>query len=406
MANKILFLETGLPTYSGGSGGSFISLLMLIKRLDSTKYEPYVALSHKIGIINKYEECGCKVYVRSDNLINKLLYQDENSNKNRKSIAFRKGSIFRKVLLLLQFFLNVLFIYRTITRNSIQLIHTNDRISTNIEGIIASKLAGIHCIVHQRQFNYGLPKYFSYFLKHVEFFIANSYAIKNNLTNDLNIDEAKVAVVHNWVDVTAYSNKNGSSRSKEIHSFLWMGRIEEWKGLHILVDLAKLLITRDFRRFTIDVAGEHHGNSEYYSNILSRIKLNNLEQYFNFLGYVELDEIKKNNYDLFIHTSVKPEPFGRVIIEAMQFGIPVLATNMGGVTDIVEDGHNGFLYDPENLTEAADKIIQICQNGVLRKKFVRNGYQTVLEKFNGERQMRTIESIYDNIFCNIIIVNK
>ena len=114
--------------------------------------------------------------------------------------------------------------------------------------------------------------------------------------------------------------------------------------LCILINIAREMIKNDFGNFKIDIFGDYV-ELEYKNMINSLIKKYNLKEYIFLKGFKEIHKIPVENYNVYIHTSKKPEPFGRTIIECMSLNIPVCATAMGGVLDIINHKNNGILYD-------------------------------------------------------------
>ena len=76
-----------------------------------------------------------------------------------------------------------------------------------------------------------------------------------------------------------------------------------------------------------------------------------------------------NAIDVQIHASVTMEPFGIVLLEGMSLGLPIVASNAGGPTEIIEDGETGLLCTPGDADEMADCIIRLLSNRDLRAQF-------------------------------------
>jgi glycosyltransferase involved in cell wall biosynthesis len=93
-----------------------------------------------------------------------------------------------------------------------------------------------------------------------------------------------------------------------------------------------------------------------------------------FTGYLKGEELATAyaSGDIFTFTGDK-ETFGNVVVEAMASGLPVLAPNSGGVTDLVVNGHNGFLYDPEKPESIISAVEPLIQNGSLAREFGQRG---------------------------------
>ncbi len=81
----------------------------------------------------------------------------------------------------------------------------------------------------------------------------------------------------------------------------------------------------------------------------------------------------------------------------MMNGIPVVATNKGGVLDIINDGVNGFLYDPNDIEEVIKKIISLRRDPKIKNKFINNGYLTVDKFFSETGKIDKIIQIYKSL---------
>ena len=92
-----------------------------------------------------------------------------------------------------------------------------------------------------------------------------------------------------------------------------------------------------------------------------------------------------------------PEPFGRTIIENMYQGNPVFATEMGGVTDIVENNYNGFTYDINDIDNLSNIILDFIHNDDLKQKIISNAEFTVEKFFSGNLQIEQINSVYEKL---------
>lgn len=92
--------------------------------------------------------------------------------------------------------------------------------------------------------------------------------------------------------------------------------------------------------------------------------------------------------------------FGLVLIEAMAMGCPVIATNFGGIPDVIQDGENGFLFENENIDELQEKIKILLENQEVRNKFVKNGLTTAFDKFTMEKTIEGYESFFMDLVEN------
>ena len=98
-------------------------------------------------------------------------------------------------------------------------------------------------------------------------------------------------------------------------------------------------------------------------------------------------------FDIFVLPSVK-EGFPWVVLEAMAAEVPVIATRVGAIPEIIQDGKNGVLIEPKNPQQIADAIEKLSGNEVLRKNLAEQGKITVREKFNSEKMIKQYENLF------------
>lgn len=128
----------------------------------------------------------------------------------------------------------------------------------------------------------------------------------------------------------------------------FLGRIEAAKGIEPLLATLRPIAGP----FTLRIGGT--GNAA----LVQRLKDQHADDRFEWLGRVEPQEFF-GNIDVLVVPSIWNEPFGLVIGEAHSHGIPVIASRRGGIPEVVRDGINGFLYDPDRPHELADIVKQL-----------------------------------------------
>jgi glycosyltransferase involved in cell wall biosynthesis len=133
-------------------------------------------------------------------------------------------------------------------------------------------------------------------------------------------------------------------------------RLSPWKGQHILIEA---LAKSPQEAAVIFVGDALFGEQDYVENLHKEVAELGLENRVKFLGFRSDIPQLMSACDLVAHTSIAPEPFGRVIVEAMLCGRPVVAAKAGGAIELVEEGINGFLVKPGKSEELA-KVITSC----------------------------------------------
>jgi glycosyltransferase involved in cell wall biosynthesis len=121
-----------------------------------------------------------------------------------------------------------------------------------------------------------------------------------------------------------------------------------------------------------------------------------LEEKVFFTGYLEHPEELVQNLDLVLVPS-EYEPFGLVAIEAMALKKPVIANNVDGLKEIIENNVNGFLLDIKNTQEFAEKIKFLYQNKAERKKMGEAGLARFEQNFSAEKFMKNLGDLYKRI---------
>jgi glycosyltransferase involved in cell wall biosynthesis len=130
-------------------------------------------------------------------------------------------------------------------------------------------------------------------------------------------------------------------------------RLSPWKGQHILIEALAYCP----QNTVVLLVGEAlFGEGDYVEQIQQQVEKLGLGDRVKFLGFRSDVPSLMAACDLVTHTSTAPEPFGRVIIEAMLCGTPVIAAAAGGATELVESGKTGWLTPPGDMTALADQI--------------------------------------------------
>lgn len=138
----------------------------------------------------------------------------------------------------------------------------------------------------------------------------------------------------------------------------YMGVLEQHKGLDILADAAAQIGADPNIHFMI--AGTSRSDS-YLNQLKQRFGAANV----NFLGWVSSEKTYPK-FDVLVVPSVWKEPFGRIVVESMSYGIPIIAAKSGGLTENIIEGENGFLYEPNEPNALANLIKKLSANEALR----------------------------------------
>ncbi len=148
---------------------------------------------------------------------------------------------------------------------------------------------------------------------------------------------------------------------------------------------------------TLSIFGK--GDSNYIAEARSNIAMKKLRVEFLPVSNIvrELPAIFKR-HDALLHTAEWPEPFSTTPLEAMASGLPVIASEIGGVMDVLRNGENALTYPAGDYAFLAQQMLELQQNAELRVKIADNGQQEVLSNYNESTVMDKIEAYLQTSF--------
>ncbi len=178
-----------------------------------------------------------------------------------------------------------------------------------------------------------------------------------------------------------------------------IGRMVEKKGYSYMIGAAKMLLDRGLN-FQVRFAG---GNGSEKEKLIQLTKQFDLADKIKFLNEVSFEE-HSHNYlesDIFVAPSVKSasgdmDGVPNVVVEAMLAGLPVVATKLSAIPEVVEDGVTGFLVTEKDEKMLADKIEILISDIEKRKAFGKAGREKVLKMFSYENTISKIEALFDS----------
>jgi glycosyltransferase involved in cell wall biosynthesis len=194
-----------------------------------------------------------------------------------------------------------------------------------------------------------------------------------------------VTVVYNGIDAAGFTVPTDAGR-KSLRDSLGVGdaptvglfgRLTSWKGQHVLIKALKLLpgVHAVF-------VGEALFNEDAYADSLRKLAADTgVADRCHFTGFRTDISALMSACDVIAHTSTAPEPFGRVIVEGMLAGRPVVATAAGGAAEIVTDSVDGLLVPPGDSAKLAAAIKRFLDDPALAARLTAAARKTAVEKF-------------------------
>jgi len=232
--------------------------------------------------------------------------------------------------------------------------------------------------------------------------IANSTASAAALTALTRMKEDRLDVVFNGISAEPFTELE-SVAQHELRARFGLpqdtflvgsfSRLARWKGQHILLEA--LLEAPEMHAVLVGAA--LFGEDAYEAELRAYVLEHGLADRVHFLGFQHDIAACMKAVDVVAHTSISPEPFGRVIIEGMLAKRPIVAARAGGVTDIVKDRENGILCTPGDVRSLADALGELSADAGLRNRLVEQGYANAISRFGTERYVESVQKILSDV---------
>jgi len=232
--------------------------------------------------------------------------------------------------------------------------------------------------------------------RHILKNIADIYIVVSKflvrMVTDLGISEKAVRVVHNGVDINEFIPQRSA---KKENLLLFVGRLDVAKGLHILLKALNYLTTP----VSLWVVGSSM-DPRYYTKILilaKKVNEKNIHK-VTFMGAQQPHEMLK----LFQKASISVQPslseaLSMAILESLSCETPVVASNVGGIPDIIRDHENGILVPPNDPVKLAEGIQYLLDNVEIRRKLGKEGRRLIVEEFSSKVMAERLCWIYREI---------
>lgn len=288
-------------------------------------------------------------------------------------------------------------VVRALKRAKIDLLQTNT-VRAHTVGSLAARFLGIPCvwIVHDCTFPPDILKKLIHYPAKI---VCVSEYVRDFIVEHGGVEaEIKTEIIPNGIDLDAINTDVTNLRPLQDidgkpFSFLphyryvgLVGRIDTWKGQDVFLDAIEVL-NREYpqhQKVQYLIIGDITATSEERSMFYERLRdaarrksLTNLT----FLGRQAIPDYMRR-LDILVHASTEPEPFGRTIIEAWAYGVPVIATKLGAPLSFVAYGKTGLLVEPKDPKDLAQKISLLLEDQHLVETLRMNGKKEVRASYD------------------------
>jgi glycosyltransferase involved in cell wall biosynthesis len=383
---RILFVEAST---GGVVGGSLTGILPLIAHLDRTRFAPSLALFEPKTIATD----GIPVHVLPP--------------LPRPTGVAGRGRLGRLVLRAQRLYAAagpraqaLAALYR---RERPALVYLANGFRANLDGVLAARRCGLPVVCHEKGFEPVGP---------IERLASRWIDACVCMTEEIadycrrrQVRARRLLTIHDGIDCDAFRAGGGASVRREFGIppeapvAGIVGHIQDWKGQHLVVEA----VARARRRFPelrcLVVGGVHRRGVEYAARLRERIAAADLAGHVILTGPRQDVAACLDAMDVVLHASVVPEPFGRVLIEAMALARPVIAPREGGPLVIVVDGETGLLVPPRDASAMAEALEALLADPTRRAAMGRAGRARAQAVFDIRHHVQTMEALFDDVLA-------
>ena len=359
----ILFVETG-----SGYGGSAVCLAGITEYLDRTAYRPIVAYYHEGFGIDRIRRHGIPL------------------------VRLHRGCSWVELI-------------RLIHRKQVDLIYGNNDLYSHLASILAARWTRRPYLMHMRGIR-ALTRVERWLMRHIAHFVVLSKAgqafyIKEGMPTE------RITVIHDAIDLAKF---NGHLDNRTMRRSLGieddaviLGIVSRlvpkkghWDLLHAVAQLSHELP----QVRCLIVGGDPGPHGTYMKQLKEFTRALKIQERVIFTGWRDDIPAITASFDIAVQASEYLEGFGTSILEAMALGKPVVATAVGAVPEVIEDGKTGRLVPPANPDALAQQLRQLIVDRNLREQYGRAGRERVEWFFDQRIQVKEIEALYARLLMD------
>jgi glycosyltransferase involved in cell wall biosynthesis len=360
------------------AGGTERQAVELINRLDEKRFEPQLAVIWWRGPLRQ------QIATRFPHVPEFPLRGFFNANAIKQILRLREMMI----------------------ENRIAILHAHDFYSGAM-GVTAARLSGVKVIAAQRHLRLSDRRIHDWGTRYIHKLanrvLVNAEGIRDYITKMGSVAPGKIVVVHNGLNAPADAQAVRERRRAELLAELGLGadvkivgsvaRLNLVKGHRYLVEAAAQVMKADARVHLVLV-----GDGDLRDEIEAQAARLGIGARTRLLGHRDDSAQLAAAFDVAVLASLS-EGLPNAVMEAMAAGAPVVATAVGGVPELIEDGETGFLVPPANPEAMAERIEYALSNADLTGQIAMRGRRFVINRYGMERMVAAVERLYDEVIA-------
>lgn len=382
LRKRILYIENGI-----GFGGAVISLRAFLENADLERF-PAVLL-HSLHD-SKFSTFGPNV-----------------KTVRVPKVVLPEGAAFelarRANVDILTYAMRIIRVAR---RERVSGLYLNNDLITNLAGLIAGNVLRLPVIQHERDIPVPISRLATSLSSRTSRVLAISTPVKAALER-MGVPPARIRMVPEGLDLSLYRPVHDGlladvrrelGIAEEDRVVVMVGMVMDWKGQHVLIESAPMVLARHPRTRFLIVGESPRGAESYAEGLRVQVTRLGLQDRVIFSGYRSDVPAVIQASEVLVHASTSPEPFGRVVIEGMAMGKPVIATNIGAPPEVIRNGQTGFLIAPAVPTALAETINRIMDAPEEADAIGECARREVNSKYSIRRHANLIESVFEEVF--------
>ena len=388
MSVKILIAESGT-----GYGGSAKYLASLLPLLDRSRFSIEVVTYGGGPLIQQLIKEGRSVHYFEPW---RFPWKLAESQDTKSPI----GKIMYAFLCVTQLMVTIPVVMVWLYRNQIELVHLNNEILSHLPLLLAARLMGCQVICHFHGWR-NLTSTEKMASRYVDKFVAvtqsgaDFYSWQLNgrsvqgIPNGLTIEDNKEQLP----EVRINMRKDLGLQDTDFLAIL-IGRFIPLKGHSVFFQAIAKAQEKNSNIRGLVVGNDPSPNGQYLQKLKSELKNLGIEGHISFLPWQDHMGPIYESSDVVVQPSIEPESFGYVALEGMAAGKPVIASRIGGLIDVIQDGRTGFLVQPGNSDELSKAILRVARDPSFASELGVCGRERAKTVFTMSHNTERIQEVY------------
>jgi glycosyltransferase involved in cell wall biosynthesis len=390
VTKRILYIEAN---EDGTVGGSHRALYDLVRTMDRSRYEPLVLFYQNNQYVEMMRAVGAEVIVYEDS--RKAERELRRNGTRLAKMVENCATIGRRV--------------RFLKSHRIDMVHVNNSPrACNDDWLPATRILGIPCIANVMGDARGPDRGWlqgKLFRSFDHYLTISSYI--TDAMRAVGIADDRMDLAYLGVDLESFRARVIRERADVRRELavpddavlaVMVGNIREWKGQHVVLAAIEQLAAAAQQTLHVAFVGSTTaGDESYLASLRATVERLGLARQIRFLGgRTDVPDLL-NAADIALHASVRPEPFGLVVVEAMALGKAVIAANRGGPAEVL-DAEAGVTFDPQLPAQLAASLAGLIEDPARRAR-LGAGALLRAEQFTVRQYVAGVQKVYERVLA-------